>query len=177
MKNGANLLFSWLATILWPAYMSGRNERNPRLVLLAWTRQKVFRRNAHLAWPVHPSSVIKYPNRIQRVSWTPGLAVSCYLDGRNGIELGANVWIGPYVRIISMNHDVNEYRQYLSEVPIRIGENSWVGAGATILPGVHLVPHTVVGSGAVVSSSFPESDQVLGGNPARIVKRLEHNRG
>ena len=157
--------------------MSGGNELDPRLVLLAWTRQKVFRKNAHVPWPVHPSSVIKSPDLIQRGSRAPGLGVNCYFDGRNGIHFGANVWIGPYVRIISMNHDVNDYRAYLSEVPIRIDKNSWIGAGATVLPSVHLGPHTVVGAGAVVLNSFPEGDQVLAGNPARIVKRLDPYRG
>lgn len=44
----------------------------------------------------------------------------CYLDGRNGIEIGENTWIGPKVSIISMNHDINNYQNYIKDKPIKI---------------------------------------------------------
>jgi len=158
--------------ILWPSYMRSGNAHSPRLVLQCWARQKILRRNAKVPWPVHPSSLIRAPSRIDRGSRTPGLAVGCYIDGRNGIVLGDNVWIGPYVRIISMNHDVSNYDCYVTTDAIHIERNSWIGAGATILPSVRLGQHTVVGAGAVVTKSFPEGNQVLAGNPARVVKKL-----
>jgi acetyltransferase-like isoleucine patch superfamily enzyme len=40
------------------------------------------------------------------------------------------------------------------------------------LPGVELGPHTVVAAGAVVTKSFPEGNQLLVGNPARIIKNI-----
>lgn len=171
---------SWIENLLqflWPVYMSVDNEHDPRLDLLAYMRQKLFRRVADVPCPVNPSSVIKSPYLIHRESGTPGLGVNCYSDGRKWVELGANIWIGPYVRVISMNHDVNVHTANLSKVSIRIDKDSWIGTGATALHGVYLGPHTVVGLGAVVSKSFPGGDQVLTGNPAKIVKRLEPYRG
>ena len=88
-----------------------------------------------------------------------------------------NVWIGPYVRLISMNHDVLDYERYVEDDPIRIERDTWIGAGATILASVHLGPHTVVAAGAVVTKSFPDGNQVLAGNPARVVKKLDEYRG
>jgi acetyltransferase-like isoleucine patch superfamily enzyme len=103
--------------------------------------------------------------------------MGCYIDGRNGIEIGQNVWIGPKVDLISRNHDVCNYQQYVEEGPIVIGDDCWLGAGSTILPGVTLGNHVVVAAGAVVTKSFEEDDVILAGVPARIVKRLEAYQG
>ena len=157
---------------LWPDYYAAGNSHTARTVGTAWIQQKVFRRNAHVPWPVHPTTVVRAPERILRGTRTPGLAVGCYIDGRNGIEIGPNVWIGPYARLISMNHSTDDYTKYEICEPIRIERDCWIAAGATILPGVHIGRHTVVAAGAVVTRSFPEGDQVLVGIPARVLKRL-----
>lgn len=135
--------------------------------------QKVLRINSHVPWPVHWTSEIKGYENIQRGTETPGSALGCYIDARNGIVLGENVWIGPKVSIISMNHDLLDYNQYIKESPIRIGRDSLITTGCIILPGVELGPHTVVAAGAVVTKSFPEGNQLIGGNPAVVIKKLE----
>ena len=161
-----------LLRVLWPQYMSGGNAHDPIMVLGAWFRQKLLWQNGHVSWPVHRTTVVKAPGRIQRGSRTPGLAAGCYLDGRNGIIIGWNVWIGPHVSLISMNHDVCNYEKYLLADPIRIDQDCWLDQGATVLPSVHLGPHTIVGAGAVVTKSFPSGNQLIGGNPARFIKHL-----
>ena len=103
--------------------------------------------------------------------------MGCHIDGRNGIVFGKNVWVGPRVSIISMNHDVNNYHEYIEGGPVEIGDNCWLGANATVLPGVKLGGHTVVAAGSVVTRSFPEENQVLAGVPAVRVKRLDEYRG
>ena len=55
--------------------------------------------------------------------------------------------------------------------PVTIGDDVWIGAGALILKGVTIGDRAVVGAGAVVTKDVPP-DVVVGGNPARIVKRL-----
>lgn len=134
--------------------------------------QKVLRHNAHVPWPAHWTSTVKAPEKIRRGTRFPGLSAGCHIDGRNGIEFDENVWMGPGVSIISMNHDLNRYDQYVSAPPIRIGRNCWLGAKAVILPSVTLGEHTVVAAGAVVTTSFPDGNQVLAGVPARVVKHL-----
>ena len=161
-----------LLRLLWPRYMKAGNEHDEILVLKHWFLQKVLRINSHVPWPVHFTSRVMSPENIERGSRTPGLGVCCHIDGRNGIKLGKNVWIGPRVSIISMNHDVNNYQKFTTEEPVFIGDNCWLATNSIILPGVKLGPHTIVAAGSVVTKSFPDGGVILGGMPARVVKRL-----
>lgn len=145
--------------------------------LKAVIRQKILRINGHVPWPVHPSTHIKTPRKIVRGTRFPGLSAGCHIDGRNGIEFGRNVWVGPMVGIISMNHDALDFQCYETATPIRIGDNSWLGIRSVILPGVELGPHTIVAAGAVVSQSFPEGDQIIGGVPARVIRKIRPYNG
>ncbi len=135
--------------------------------------QKFLRINSGVGWPVHWTSQIREPSKIKRGTRFPGLSLNCYLDGRNGIDIGKNTWIGPHVSLISMNHDVNNYNKFMDSGPIVIGDNCWLAANVTILSGVELGDHTVVAAGAVVTRSFPEGDQMLAGVPAKVIKKLE----
>lgn len=143
-----------------------------RTLIKSFFVQKVLGFNRNVPWPVHWSSTVLSPNRIKPGNRTPGLSKNCHIDGRNGIEFGENVWIGPQVKIISMNHDTSDYTKYIETQPVIIGDNCWIGAGATILPCVNIGQHTVVSAGAVVTKSFPDGDLVLAGVPAEIIKRL-----
>ena len=55
---------------------------------------------------------------------------------------------------------------------IIIGKKCWIGMNSVILPGVVLGDHTIVGAGAVVTKSFVDGNCVIGGNPARIIRKL-----
>ncbi|MET0871100.1 MAG: DapH/DapD/GlmU-related protein, partial [Paeniglutamicibacter terrestris] len=55
--------------------------------------------------------------------------------------------------------------------PITIGENVWIGGGATILPGVSIGENSVIGAGSVVTRDVP-ANVVAVGNPARVMKKL-----
>lgn len=133
--------------------------------------QKILRINAHVPWPVHPTSTIADVNNIVRGSRCPGLSLGCYIQAKNGIIFGENVWIGPGVGIISANHDMQNFSQHIPTKPLKIGNNCWIGMNAVILPGVELGEHVIVGAGAVVTESFG-SNLVIAGNPARIIKGI-----
>jgi acetyltransferase-like isoleucine patch superfamily enzyme len=159
-----------LLDILGPAF-SDRKYAATTLATCA-LRQKVLRINHHVPWPVHWTSKVAAPHRIERGNRCPGLSIGCHIDGRNGIIIGKNVWIGPRVSLISMNHDMSNYTRYIETDPIVIGDNCWLGASSVILPGVKLGNHIVVAAGAVVTKSFLQNDIVLAGVPARIIKEL-----
>ena len=115
---------------------------------------------------------MKECSKIHPGTRTPGFSKNCHIDGRNGRVFGNNVWVGPNVKIISMNHDLNNFNKYTNGKPIKIGDNCWLGTSSIILAEVELGEHTIVAAGAIVTKSFPEGNQVLGGNPAKVLKKL-----
>jgi acetyltransferase-like isoleucine patch superfamily enzyme len=81
-----------------------------------------------------------------------------------GIRLGERVMVGPKVTFITVGHpvDTEERRVWLTGAPIDVAENVWIGAGATILPGVSIGRDSVIGAGAVVADDVPEATLVTG---------------
>ena len=94
---------------------------------------------------------------------------------RRRIEIGDDVTIAPNVYITDHNHgfaDVDRpiKDQYPTHDPVRVGDGTWIAAGATVLPGADIGRHVVVGAGAVVRGTV-EDTAVVAGNPARVVRR------
>lgn len=88
------------------------------------------------------------------------------------ITIEDGVMIGPRVNITSENHPVEvAKRKTLVPGAVLIRQNAWIGAGATILPGVTIGENSVVAAGAVVSSDVPPNT-VVGGVPAKVLKEL-----
>ncbi|BDH69584.1 MULTISPECIES: DapH/DapD/GlmU-related protein [Streptomyces] len=88
-----------------------------------------------------------------------------------GIRLGERVMVGPKATFITLGHPVDpgERREWLSGGPIDVAENVWIGAGATILPGVSIGRDAVVAAGAVVAEDVPPATLVTG--PKATVNR------
>jgi len=68
--------------------------------------------------------------------------------------------------------DVPIAQQWPTDDPVVIGDGSWLGAGAIVLPGTRLGRNTVVGAASVVRGEFPDH-AVLVGAPATMVRRYE----
>lgn len=81
-----------------------------------------------------------------------------------GIRLGERVMVGPKATFITAGHPVDpeDRRGWLSGAPIDVAENVWIGAGATILPGVSIGRDAVVAAGAVVADDVPPASLVTG---------------
>ncbi|KAA8473649.1 acetyltransferase-like isoleucine patch superfamily enzyme [Arcticibacter tournemirensis] len=97
----------------------------------------------------------------------------CVFLDLGGITIEDNVLIAPRVNILSEGHPIfpNE-RHSLVPGHIHIKKNAWIGAGATILPGVTIGKNAVVAAGAVVSKDVPD-DTMVGGIPARFIKSVQ----
>jgi acetyltransferase-like isoleucine patch superfamily enzyme len=81
-----------------------------------------------------------------------------------GIRIGARTMVGPKATFITSGHPVDpaERTLYLTGAPIDVGENVWIGAGATILPGVTIGRDAVIAAGAVVADDVPQATLVAG---------------
>lgn len=128
-----------------------------------------------LYWEVDDTCIVANGNRIFVGKQSrPGRPFS-YINGEGGVVIGDYVRFGPNIGIISTNHDIYNLENSISK-QIIIEDYSWIGMGATILAGVHLGPCTIVGANAVVTKSFPDGYCVIGGNPARLIKRIDKER-
>ena len=88
------------------------------------------------------------------------------------VEIEDNVLIAPEVKIATVNHDPYDRHNLMHFGKVTIKENAWIGIGAIICPGVTIGRNAIVGAGAVVTKDVPDN-VVVGGNPARVIKRLE----
>lgn len=90
------------------------------------------------------------------------------------IYVGDYTMIGPNVTIVTGTHPVLpalRKQVYQYNLPVRIGKNCWIGAGAVILPGVSVGDETVIGAGSVVTKDIP-AGVVAAGNPCRVLRRI-----
>ena len=99
---------------------------------------------------------------------------NCLAMARGGITIEDRVQIAANVQLLSNNHDPYDL-QVLTCKPVLIKEDAWIGAGATILPGVCVGRHAVVGAASVVTKDVPDYAVVVG-NPARIVRMLDEEK-
>lgn len=95
------------------------------------------------------------------------------------IYVGDYTMIGPNVVIATAGHPIlPELREkaYQYNMPVHIGRNCWIGAGALIMPGVTIGDNTVIGAGSVVTKDIP-ANVVAVGNPCRVLREIgEHDR-
>ncbi len=97
----------------------------------------------------------------------------CRFQDHGGIAIGDNVLIGHNVVLATMNHEEDPaHRGNLHPAPIHIGTSVWIGANATICPGVNIGNGAIVAAGAVVTHDVPENT-VVGGVPARSIRTIE----
>ena len=96
---------------------------------------------------------------------------SCTCMSAGGITIEDNVQIGPEVTMVTTNHDFKD-RMVLRCRGIHLKKNVWIGARTLILPGVTVGENAVIAGGAVVTKDV-EPNTVVGGNPAKVIKRLD----
>ena len=98
---------------------------------------------------------------------------ACTFMDRGGIYIDDEVFIGPKVNLITINHDINPYNRNTTICkPIHIEKRVWIGVAATILPGVRIGENSIIGANAVVTKDVL-SNTIVGGNPARIIQHID----
>jgi len=100
--------------------------------------------------------------------------VNCVVLDVMPVTVGANVLFGPGVQLYTASHPLSavERRAGLEfGRPISIGDDSWVGGGVIVCPGVTIGLGCVIGAGSVVTRSLPDG-VFAAGNPCRVIRRL-----
>jgi acetyltransferase-like isoleucine patch superfamily enzyme len=98
-----------------------------------------------------------------------------HIVAHQSVEIGDDVWTGPYVYITDQNHGYTDPetpigRQLPVNRPVSIGAGSWLGAGAIVLPGACIGRNVVVAAGSVVRGQVPDQC-VVAGVPAKVVRQ------
>lgn len=105
------------------------------------------------------------------------LGQNCRIGGP--VTIGDYVLMGPDVVIMAVTHDTSDLNMHMTdpnqpsiEKEVVIGNDVWIGTRAILLPGISIGDNCIVGSGAVVTKSFPPYS-VIGGVPAKLIKKRE----
>ena len=100
------------------------------------------------------------------------LNMGCKFQDQGGIFIGDGALIGHNVVLATLNHARPPMdRSSMIPAPIHIGKHVWIGANATVLPGVTIGDGAIVAAGAVVAKDVPENT-IVGGVPAKIIRHL-----
>jgi acetyltransferase-like isoleucine patch superfamily enzyme len=133
-------------------------------------------RQATLAAGYHPGDH-RLPPRALVIGERCVLGARTSITAHERIELGDGVFCGQNVFITDASHGYQDPstpvgRQFGRHDPVVVGDGTWIGHGAVILPGARLGRNVVVAAGAVVRGAV-EDFAVVAGNPAVVVRRLE----
>lgn len=91
------------------------------------------------------------------------------------VSIGDDVRLAQNIVITALNHNYQDTsipisEQGVSTEQVYIGDETWIGANAVILPGVFIGKHCIVAAGSIVTRNVP-SNSVVAGNPAKIIKQ------
>lgn len=102
---------------------------------------------------------------------------NAYLMDGCGITIGSHCFIGPNCGMYTAVHATlaEERNKGLEKaLPITIGDNCWIGADVTILPGVTIGSNTIIGAKSVVTKDIPDN-VIAVGNPCRVLRPITEN--
>jgi acetyltransferase-like isoleucine patch superfamily enzyme len=101
------------------------------------------------------------------------IGADCAFTGHAPITIADEVMIAHKVNLVTAGHPVepDKRRSYITAAPITVDTNVWIGAAATVLPGVTIGADSVVAAGAIVTHDVPPAT-VVAGVPASVIRHL-----
>ncbi|PML97934.1 sugar O-acetyltransferase [Vibrio breoganii] len=101
---------------------------------------------------------------------------NCVILDVNTVEIGDNVMFAPNVQIYTAGHPIDPVQRIEVGIefglPIKIGNNVWLGGGVIVCPGVTIGENAVIGAGSVVVKDIP-ANVVAAGNPCKVIRTIE----
>ena len=165
-------IFGWIINLTYPQYYRPKYKyiSYRKLFFHYLLPQKIFRLNGSVKWPVHFTSTIINPTKIEKgILCDPGDNPNVYIQANNGIVFGSNIGIGSGAKIISSNHNHQDHSKHDDSPPIIIGNNVFIGSNSVILSGVNIGDNVVIGAGSIVATNIP-ANSIAVGNPCRVIK-------
>jgi len=98
------------------------------------------------------------------------------IEIQSGCVLSESVYISDVLHGIAPNDGLIMQQNLITKGTVIIGENTFIGLRAMVMPGVCLGRNCVIAASSVVTKSFPDYSMV-GGNPARLLKTYSFNEG
>ena len=116
-----------------------------------------------------------YYNNHMKIGSHTWIGQMCFFHSGGGIEIGNHVGIGPCVKILTLQHVLDdnldtpiiEREQTYEKVVIE--DNVDIGVGSIILPSVRIGTGSVIGAGSVVTKDV-EPYSIVVGNPAKLLR-------
>ena len=103
---------------------------------------------------------------------------NCVFIDNNKIEIGSNVLIGPGVHFYTPTHPLKHNErikpngEYVTTaLPIKVGDNVWIGGNSSICQGVTIGSNSTIGAGSLVLNDIP-NNVLAYGSPCKVIKKL-----
>lgn len=116
---------------------------------------------------IRPRVRIKYPWRLA-IGDHCWIGQGAWIDNIEDVTIGSHVCVSQLAYFCTGSHDYRRERFDLAARPIVVENGAWVGARATLLPGVTVGANAIVAGGSVVTKSVAAAT-IVGGNPARTI--------
>ncbi|TXH79578.1 MAG: acyltransferase [Rhizobium sp.] len=170
--RGIALLYKLRAVFVRGVLTIGRGTKIPLATTIIWKRGTI-----RIGKKVHFRKGVVLDAQKGSISIGDHVSFNEYtiLLGRGGISIGDSVRIAAHAMIVSFDHNFDDVSQPIrlqgvTEKPIVIEDDVWIGAGAKILGGSHVAKGCVIGANAVVKGKT-EPYGIYVGAPARLLKR------
>ena len=164
----------WVKLVNFFVFKYGKNSKIRRSAIMNISPVNAF--------SIGDNSVIVYYSVVDNGVGPVNIGNNSLIGIRNTLigplEIGDNVILGQNIVISGLNHNYEDIslpirKQGVNTSKIQIGDNSWIGSNSTIIAGVNIGKHVIIGAGSVVTKNIPDHSVAVG-NPAKIIKKHDY---